>query len=264
MSVAPLLEFFKRGEVERDVRLLVAQGGLDLRALERLGILVVLLDDTDAEVRQAATSTLGGMAVEEIATILGQSDAPASLREFFAGRGVFPAEAGSGSGVEPAAVAVLEASASGAGPEADDGREPDGRREGMIQQLAKMTFPERLAAASKGSREMRAFLVRDPNKMIAAAVMSSPKLTEVEVESFARMASVSEDVLRVIAGNRVWMKNYKIASGLTRNPKTPVGLSLNLLSRLTERDLAQLAVDRNVPEPVRIAARKKVKAATTG
>ena len=50
----------------------------------------------------------------------------------------------------------------------------------------------------KGTREMRAVLIRDPNKMIAAAVLSSPKLTDQEVESFARMANVSEDVLRII------------------------------------------------------------------
>ena len=50
---------------------------------------------------------------------------------------------------------------------------------------------------------------------------------------------------------------YKIAHGLVRNPKTQVAVSMNLLQRLNARDLAQLSVDRNVPEPVRIAARKK-------
>jgi hypothetical protein len=33
---------------------------------------------------------------------------------------------------------------------------------------------------------------------------------------------------------------------------------LNILSRLNEKDMAQLAVDRNVPEAVRVAARKKL------
>ena len=100
--------------------------------------------------------------------------------------------------------------------------------------------------------------------MIAAAVMSSPKLTESEVEGIARMASVSEDVLRIIGANRAWTKNYKIIAALTRNPKTPVALSMNLLSRLNEHDLAQVAVDRNVPEPIRAAARKKASAGKSG
>ena len=87
--------------------------------------------------------------------------------------------------------------------------------------------------------------------------MSSPKLTEQEVESIARMASVSEDVLRMIVHNRAWMKSYKVVLGLVKNPKTPVALSMNLLQRVSAKDCSQIAVDRNVPEPLRLAARKK-------
>jgi hypothetical protein len=119
-----------------------------------------------------------------------------------------------------------------------------------------MGFSERLKAAVKGSREMRAILVRDPNKMIAAAVLSSPKLTEAEVESFSKMANVSEDVLRIIAMNRSWLKNYGVVLGLVKNPKTPPALSMQLLPRITERDMKMVAVDRNVPEGLRLAARK--------
>ena len=72
------------------------------------------------------------------------------------------------------------------------------------------------------------------------------------------MANVTEDVLRAIAQNRAWVKNYGVALGLTRNPKTPVALSLTLLHRLVERDVKAIAADRNVPEPLRLAARKKL------
>lgn len=134
---------------------------------------------------------------------------------------------------------------------------------GMTQQLALMNFPQRLKAAMKGSREVRAVLIRDPNKMIAATVLSSPKLNDSEVASFARMANVSEDVLRVIGNNRSWMKNYNVVIGLTKNPKTPLAMSLNLLNRLNDRDLQGVSIDRNVPEPLRVAARKKLLAATS-
>jgi hypothetical protein len=110
----------------------------------------------------------------------------------------------------------------------------------------------------KGGKEARAILVRDPNRLVAVAVLSSPKLSETEVESFSRMPTVSEDVLRIISGNRVWMRNYGITTGLVRNPKTPIPVSMPLLSRLSERDLRMLSTDRNVPEPLRIAARKRV------
>ena len=91
---------------------------------------------------------------------------------------------------------------------------------------------------------------------MAAAVLSSPKLTESEVETFSKMANVSEDVLRTIAMNRSWVKNYGVISGLTKNPKTPPGISMQMLQRLNERDLKMLVIDRNVPESVRLAARK--------
>ncbi|MBW8713913.1 MAG: hypothetical protein JF632_07505 [Acidobacteria bacterium] len=70
------------------------------------------------------------------------------------------------------------------------------------------------------------------------------------------MANVTEDVLRTIAMNRTWMKNYGVISGLTKNPKTPPGISMQLVQRLNEKDLKALTTDRNVPEAVRLAAKK--------
>ena len=92
--------------------------------------------------------------------------------------------------------------------------------------------------------------------LVATSVLSSPKLTESEVESFARMGNVSDDVLRIIGSNRGWTKNYGVASALARNPKTPPTVSMPLVARLTERDLKHLSIDRNVNEGLRIAARK--------
>jgi hypothetical protein len=103
---------------------------------------------------------------------------------------------------------------------------------------------------------LRAQLIRDPNKMVSIAVLSSPKVTDAEVEAFARMANVSEDVLRIIGSNRSWLKNYGVVLGLARNPKTPPAMSMQFLHRLTEKDVKMLSVDRNISETLRIAARR--------
>ena len=108
----------------------------------------------------------------------------------------------------------------------------------------------------KGSREQRAVLVRDPNRMIAAAVLSSPKPAQTEVEAFARMANVSEDVLRTISMNRGWMRKLAVAAALVKNPKTPAAISLHLLPRIPQRDVKNLSTDRNVPETLRLNAKK--------
>jgi len=247
----PLLDLFKRGEVDREVRLLAAQGGLPTRAAEQLGILALLCDDREADIRELAEATLGRIPVETLKSFLGRSEVPAALREFFEKRGIV-----TGSGVAAAGDDALIAEPGG---DADEEfGEEDDSKESATQKIAKMSFTQRLKAASKGSREMRAILIRDPNKMISAAVLSSPKLSEPEVEAIAGMGSVSEEVLRSIGTNRQWMKNYTIVLRLCKNSKTPLALSMNLMNRLQDADLTRLSVDRNVPEPLRAAARKKV------
>jgi hypothetical protein len=255
----PLLDFFKRGEVPRDVRLEAAQGTLAPRAYEQLAILVLLVEDADAEIRATAEETLSRIPEAALKTFLARSDVPIGMREFFADRGVFPDEMPE----LRVDVEVEEPLVDAASDEAMFGDENEDRETAM-QRLQKMSFTDRLRAAVKGTREMRAILIRDTNKMIAAAVLSSPKLAEPEVESFAKMANVSDDVLRSISNNRAWMKNYGIALSLAKNPKTPLATSLHIMPRLNDRDLAQLSVDRNVPEPLRIAARKKVVAKQSG
>jgi hypothetical protein len=250
----PLVDFFKRGEVARDVRLLAAQGGFAPNAYEQLAILVILLEDADLEIRTTANETLDRIPVEALQAFLGRSDVPLGLREFFADRGVFPVEMPD---IDVEADAPLI-------DEQEDEAEEDEDRETALQKLNKMGFTERLKAAVKGSREMRAILIRDPNKMISSAVLSSPKMSEPEVAGIARMGSVSEDVLRIIAHNRAWLKNYSIVLALIKNSKTPLGLSLNLMQRLTNKDCAMLSVDRNVPEALRMAARKKTAASRSG
>lgn len=234
----------------REARLLAAQGALTPRASEQLAILVLLVDDRDRQVRRAADRTLSRIPVEALQTFLARPDVPVGLREFFGDRGIFPAE------IPPIEVEsdepFIDTEPTFEEPIAEDSRDS------AVLKVAKMGFTERLKAAMKGSREIRAILIRDPNRLISTSVLSCPKVGEQEVESFARMASVSEDVLRVIGANRQWMRNYGIVVGLTRNPKTPLAMSMNLMARLTERDLTMLSTDRNVPDPLRIAARRKV------
>jgi hypothetical protein len=249
----PLLDFFKRGEVARDVRLEAARGALAPRAYEQLAILVILIEDPDREIRDTAEETLTKIPVEVLTSFLARSDVPVDMREFFGDRGIFPDE------IPPIEFDADEPlidtdDATDLGSDEDD----DATRQSGAQALANMNFPQRLRAAVKGTREMRAILIRDPNKMIAGSVLSSPKVSIPEVESFARMQNVSEDVLRIIGHNRAWLKSYGVILALTKNPKTPLSLSMQLMARLTTKDLAKLSVDRNVPEALRIQSRKKV------
>ena len=246
----PLLDFFRRGDVPRDVKLVAAQGALAPRAHEQLGLLVLLVTDDDSEIAATAEATLQAIPRESLAAFLARSDAPTELVQFFKGRGIAP-----GDTAAPTADAPLIDTEPD---EKSDDEQGDEDTQSVTQRLAQMNVPQRLKRATKGTREERSILIRDPNKMIAVAVLSSPKLTTSEVEAIARMSSVSDEILRTIAMNRAWVKSYNVVWALAKNPKTPVQLAMNLLSRLQEKDLRTLSTDRNVPDILRITARKKI------
>lgn len=244
----PLVDFFRRGEVARDAKLLAAEGALATRALEQLALLVLLHDDSDHEVAATARATIAALPPQPVSTFLGRSDVPEELRSFFAARGI-PA----GPRIDATSDEPLVDHSSG-DPSAADPDAKDGETSSAL--LSTLPVLDRLKLAMKGTREQRAVLIRDSNKLVAVAVLSSPKLSESEVEAFARMGNVSEEVLRIIAMNRSWTKNYSVMLALVRNPKTPQALSMNFIQRLNDRDLKALGVDRNVPESLRAAARK--------
>jgi hypothetical protein len=285
----PLLDCFRRGEAPREVRLLAAAGQLAPRAHEQLALLVLLAADEDAEISGLAERTIERLPREPLAAFLARHDVNADIRAFFAARGLAPEDAAPGgdtsapllpledaeavpSNDQPAGASAPGGGSAGAGEgegEDDADGEPvpaeavpgtpaqDQRRGGVSQRLALMDVGQRVKVAMLGSREERNILIRDSNRLVAAAVLSSPKLTESEVESIARMANVSDEVLRIVGTSRAWTKNYNVISSLARNPKTPIAISLSLLSRLTSRDVKMLSTDRNIPEPLRVAARKQ-------
>jgi hypothetical protein len=247
----PLLDFFRRGDVARDIRLLAAQGALAPRAYEQLGLLMLLVNDPDREIAAAAESTLSAIPPGSLAAFLARADVSAEMRSFFADRGLTPAAAASDSDVPlldtaPEPERIVDAD--------DDGS----KQESAFNRIMGMNMAQKLALAMKGSREERAILIRDPNKIVGAAVLSSPRLTESEVESIAKMTTISDELLRMIANTRAWTKNYAVVLALTRNPKTPLAISMNMLPRLNDRDLRQLSNDRNIPDVLRVTARKKV------
>jgi hypothetical protein len=248
---SPLLDFFKRGEVARDVRVLAARGAIAPRALEQIALLAILTEDADAEVRGAAEATLAAIPSDSMAGFLGRSDVPEGLRDFFRARGIEPLPGGDASD-EP----LVDAEAATA--ETHDGTSEEVDQQSITQKLALMGVAERLKAAMKGTKSERAILIRDPNKLVSAAVLSSPKLTESEVENFAKLANVSEEILRTIGMNRGWIKNYGVIAALTKNPKTPLAVSMRFVQRLSDRDLKMIALDRNLQEPLKLMVRKRI------
>ncbi len=251
----PLLDLFRRGEAPCDVRLMAARGALAPRAHEQVALLMMLVEDEDERVRATACETIARIPGAALSGFLARPDVDDETRAFFAKRGIAAAEAAGDGGDEPLVVAAGEAEAALDG-QVDPDASDEAERLGAAQRLARLSVAERMKRAMLGTREERFILIRDTNRLVAAAVLSSPKITQVDIESIAKMANVSDEVLRIIGTSRAWVKQYSVAAALALNPKTPIAVSLPLVSRLVERDIKTIVRDRNMPEPVRLAARR--------
>jgi len=130
------------------------------------------------------------------------------------------------------------------------------RRQTLIQRLAKMTVAQRVQFAMKGGSEARRTLIRDNNKVVQRAVLQSPRLTDQEVEAFAAMSSLTDEILRLIAGNRNFRKNYTVVRNLINNPKAPLDVTMHMLPMLNGVDLKRLTTNKNIPETLRTTAFK--------
>ncbi|HJQ24506.1 MAG TPA: hypothetical protein VKA60_11370 [Blastocatellia bacterium] len=126
----------------------------------------------------------------------------------------------------------------------------------VFQQIALMSVKDRVLLAIKGTREARLILVRDPNRLVASAVMRNPRLTDNEVEYIASIKSVHEDVLRQIGMHRGWVKSYAVIHNLVRNPRSPIAISLGFLNRIQTRDLRALSLNKNIPDVIRQTANR--------
>jgi hypothetical protein len=124
----------------------------------------------------------------------------------------------------------------------------------LLQRLAGMRVVERVQLALKGNREERMALIRDPCKVVQRAVLQSSRITDREVETFSAMASLTDEILRIIGNSRNYRRNYAVTRNLVNNPKTPLDVSLHMLPSITAPDLKKLAGNKNVSDTLRTAA----------
>ena len=142
------------------------------------------------------------------------------------------------------------------GAEAGETEEERQRRMAINQRIAYMNASEKIETALKGSREERRILITDVNKSVWEAVLKCPYLTDVELEAFASMRNVDEGVFRMMAVKPDWMRKYGVVLRLVNNPLVPNEISMGLVKFLRMRDLRLTMNDKNLPEAVRVTARK--------
>ena len=198
---------FRRADVPLGVREFAAKGGLTWDATDQLGLLLFLLDDADPGVGALAKDTLDAIPRSALEAFLARPEATPGLRAVFAARGVEPGPVPAPDDAPPLVPGTGTDNGTDTDRDTDTATEVEpvtANDESRPQVLASLPVIDRIKMALRGTREQRSMLVRDPNKVVAVAVPRSPKLNPTEVEAFARMTSVQEEVLRIIGANRHW------------------------------------------------------------
>jgi len=141
------------------------------------------------------------------------------------------------------------------GPRGPEGEEEASKKLNMTQRILKMAVSEKIKLATLGNKEARTLLLRDSNKLVCMAAATSPRITDGEILGLANSRTVQADVLRYIYSNREFTKTYAIKSSLVKNPKVPLPTALKMLFTLQEKDIKELARDRNVPQTIQSQAK---------
>ena len=130
----------------------------------------------------------------------------------------------------------------------------DGQRQNLYQKILKMSVPQKIHLAMLGNREARNILILDRNKIIPAAVLRSPRLTDNDILIYAQQKNLPEDIYKYIAHNKKWIKNYPIKLAMVNNPKTPLPIAIRLLEYLHDNDLKAVRRNKNISSVLNRAA----------
>jgi hypothetical protein len=128
----------------------------------------------------------------------------------------------------------------------------------LYAQIANMTVSQKIRRAQVGTAAERLLLVRDTNRLVSVAAVKSPAMRENEAVLISASRNVGEEVLREIARNREFTRNYQVKLNLSRNPRCPFSFSARIIPLLRDNDLRDLAKSKNVPGSVQQAARQQL------
>lgn len=140
----------------------------------------------------------------------------------------------------------------------DQGKTEDDKASTLQTLISKMSVSQKVRLAMVGDANVRKLLIRDPKKLVAIAVLRSPRISEGEVTNFAANKSLSEELLTIICRNRNWVKDYATRKALVFNPKTPLNFSMTFLRQLHPKDLKDASGSRDVNQTIARTAKRMI------
>ncbi len=271
-----VVDSIRAGRAPAIIRRKGAEGALPVPPEEKFEILVLLSETAEEELRLVAWQTLLNSDSAELERLLADAATPWPVIDFL-GSYVVPGRPNLAEALfknpqippelvewvkqsAPLSTALPPPAAPAPAAEEAEGEfgEPQ-KRQTLLQRLNAMTPVQKIKTALTGNQEERMVLIRDANKLVSRAVLGSPKISDAEIENYASMKNVTEEVLRTISMNRGFMKSYTVARALINNPRAPLDVTLPLINRMNERDLKTLSMNKNVADTLRAVAAKLIK-----
>ncbi len=276
---------FLRQDTPREMKLQAARGDVAVSDRDLATLLFYLAHDQDPAIRETAVASLRALSEPQLLAIVASPDLHPKILEalarlHYANRAVTAgllahpateertraflaakqAEKGSETLHEPVPEPAAKEEETEAGA-TEEVAEVDEESEGFKSKFKlslTMEVPEKIKMALIGDKEWRTLLLKDSNKLVSVSVLKNPRLTEPEILALVNSTAANEEMLRIVCGNKDWLKNYQIRKALVLNCKTPLPTALRFLATLTEKDLAMMAKSKNISSIISTQARKQV------
>jgi hypothetical protein len=117
-----------------------------------------------------------------------------------------------------------------------------------------LTLGERKSLARTHDREELLLLLRDPHPAVVAILLDNPHITEVDVVKIAASRPAVPESLTTVAAHPRWSVRHAVKRALVLNPATPLADAIRIATTLRTAELAELANDPALPEPLRVHA----------
>ncbi|HEY2732522.1 MAG TPA: hypothetical protein VGL61_25550 [Kofleriaceae bacterium] len=114
-----------------------------------------------------------------------------------------------------------------------------------------LTLGERKSLARTHRRDKLTLLVRDPHPQVVAILLDNPHVTEQDIVRMAAARPAVPESLGLIACHTRWSVRHAVKRALVLNPSTPLADAIRIATTLRSPELAELAADASLPEPLR-------------
>jgi hypothetical protein len=114
-----------------------------------------------------------------------------------------------------------------------------------------LTLGERKSLARTHRRDQLLLLIRDPHPEVVGILLENPHVTETEILKIASSRPAVPEALAKLAAHPRWSVRHAVKRALVMNPSTPLVDAIRLITTLRVAELAELAADPALPEPLR-------------